>query len=209
MEYLVIDLQKSALDKDISTLTLLRKAFVVAKKLRIQEFEKWINCELNGYDNNEEIPKYREVLGEIKGLNPYKGWIPVLIEDRELEEKICSKSVGEAISKLEYLMDNNENSLCITFQGDFEKKIGELVGVPTKYNLFVDKSQFKGILEAVTTIILNWALELEADGILGEELIFTSQEREIAVERNYTVNNFYGNISDSQIQQNTRDSNQS
>jgi len=36
----ILDLQKEALDKDISVNDLLRKAYVVARKLKIDEFEK-------------------------------------------------------------------------------------------------------------------------------------------------------------------------
>lgn len=46
---IVIELQQEALSKDTDLLSLLRKAYLVARKLKLKEFEEWINHELNGY----------------------------------------------------------------------------------------------------------------------------------------------------------------
>lgn len=46
---IVLDLQKAALKEDCDILNLLRKAYLVARKLKLKEFEDWVNCELNGY----------------------------------------------------------------------------------------------------------------------------------------------------------------
>ena len=43
MEGLVIELEKEALDEKISVESLLRKAYLVARKLKLKEFEDWIN----------------------------------------------------------------------------------------------------------------------------------------------------------------------
>jgi hypothetical protein len=39
-------------------------------------------------------------------------------------------------------------------------------------------------------------------------MVFSQQEKDIAVSKSYTVNNFYGNVNNSQIQQHTSDSQQ-
>ena len=49
MSYLVIELQRSALDDSVTTINLLRKALVVAKKLKISEFEKSIYFQKNPF----------------------------------------------------------------------------------------------------------------------------------------------------------------
>ncbi|WP_090927451.1 AbiTii domain-containing protein [Salibacterium qingdaonense] len=43
MEPIVLMLQREAMDDDSRTSDLLRKAFVVARKLKIVEFEDWCN----------------------------------------------------------------------------------------------------------------------------------------------------------------------
>lgn len=57
-------------------------------------------------------------------------------------------------------------------------------------------------------MVLEWALKLEEDGIMGDKMIFTEKEKEIAKAENYTINNFYGEVSNSQIQQNSNNSSQ-
>lgn len=64
------------------------------------------------------------------------------------------------------------------------------------------------MLDTVRNIILEWALKLEEDGILGEGLSFSNEEKQQASKHNYTVNNFYGNSSGIQIQQHTSNSTQ-
>lgn len=209
MAYLVIDLEKSCLDTSISTMNLLRKALVVAKKLKLMDFEIWIKNEMEGYKNIEDIPNYRNVNGQVKGLNPVHGWIPTMLGcDSEMNKMLTTRKIFDSISQIEYLMNSEGDLLCIPYPAIAEKMLGSVFGFETKYQLFVTKAQFQGILENVKTIIMNWALELECDGILGEEMLFNDTEKKIAIEKNYTVNYFYGNINNSQIQQNVSDSQQ-
>ena len=70
MTSLVTELQREALDKSVPAGDLLRKALVVARKLKIEDIQPWLKSELNGYSNSEEGPKYRWVTGEIKAFNP-------------------------------------------------------------------------------------------------------------------------------------------
>lgn len=60
------------------------------------------------------------------------------------------------------------------------------------------------IMSTVRNKILDWALLLEENGILGENMTFTEREREIAsntqIINNYT-NNFYAGVKDIGIQQ--------
>lgn len=65
---LIIYLEQKALNNNISITDLLRTALAVAIKLDVQEFEEWINNELNGYKDVDSsmIPKYRFIAGEAK-----------------------------------------------------------------------------------------------------------------------------------------------
>ncbi len=77
MEGIVLELEREALDENVSIEVLLRKAYLVARKLKLTDFEEWINNEQNGYEG--EGPEYRMIRGEYKALNPYRGWIPVVL----------------------------------------------------------------------------------------------------------------------------------
>ena len=58
-EGIVIQLQREALDENVDIETLLRKAYLVARKLQLKDFEEWISSEQNGY--NGDVPDYRTV----------------------------------------------------------------------------------------------------------------------------------------------------
>lgn len=210
MPYLVIDLQKDSLNPSITTTNLLRKAMVVSKKLKISDFEQWINHELEGYyGSDKDLPSYRIVTGELRGLNPYRGWIPTSFQgNQKIQELVTRRGVFDTIPELEYLIADESKELCLTFNAELEHTLGKMFGFNTKYQLFMSKSQFQGILETVRTTILNWSLKLESDGILGDEMMFTYEEKEIASKMNYTVNYFFGHVTNSQIQQNTANSTQ-
>ena len=66
MSSLVLDLQQEVLKPDCDILNALRKAHLIAAKLKLAEFDSWIMCELNGYDDNQEnVPDYRKVTGQL------------------------------------------------------------------------------------------------------------------------------------------------
>ena len=49
MNGIVLELQKEAMDKNADIESLLRKSYVIARKLKLPEFEEWIQCEQEGY----------------------------------------------------------------------------------------------------------------------------------------------------------------
>src|SRR5690554_5870436 len=79
----VIQLQEEAMKTNSSITSLVRMAYVIARKLKLIEFGEWLQYELNGYQDYQgnEWPPYRTVSGELMGWNPYRGWIPVVIND--------------------------------------------------------------------------------------------------------------------------------
>ena len=70
MTPIVLQLQQESLDRSVSVTDLLRKSLVIARKLKLCEFESWINSELRGYGPQEKIPDYRRVKGSVKFWNP-------------------------------------------------------------------------------------------------------------------------------------------
>ena len=94
---IVLELQREAMDKESDVESLLRRAYVIAKKLKLEEFEKWIKYEQNGYENNK-IPNYRFVKGELKAWNPMYGWIPVILGNNELDDTITKIPMRSPIS---------------------------------------------------------------------------------------------------------------
>lgn len=78
----VIDLQSEAINENTDIMSLLRKAYLVARKLKLTEFGEQVSRELNGYEEQEKVPKYRQYHGEVKAYNPCYGWVPVIFEEK-------------------------------------------------------------------------------------------------------------------------------
>ena len=79
-------------------------------------------------------------------------------------------------------------------------------------NILVDAiNQIFNIMENVRTALLEWSIVLEENGIVGEGMQFSKEEKEIAaatpIINNYTTN-FFGDVSNSQVQQGTDNSTQ-
>lgn len=56
---LLRDIQEAAIDGKSQVATLLRKCKVLSARLGSEEFSRWIDNELNGYANQDELPAYR------------------------------------------------------------------------------------------------------------------------------------------------------
>ena len=61
-----------------------------------------------------------------------------------------------------------------------------------EFALQPESGAVKAIIEAVKNALLNWTLELEKKGIIGEDLTFSTEEKEVAKEMSTSVTNYYG-----------------
>lgn len=212
MASIVIELQKKALDGDIPLSDLLRKALVVARKLKIKEFDDWISKELEGYSDNSEIPDYREMVGVVEGWNPTRGWQPIFFQTTKDERKITKRKLGHRIAELESLLTgqtDNSNGFHMPFNPEEQRVLCKPIGYRTEVILTISDASLAGLLDTVRNIILNWALKLEDDGVRGEGMTFSDSEKSEAEKRSYNVNNFYGSVTGTQIQQGSPESEQS
>lgn len=209
MTGIVLELQGDALDPSVKVTDLIRKALVVARKLEIVEFDSWIASEMNG-KFEEDLPnnqrEYRTVHGEMRAYNPGHGWIPTRATDPSWLEKYSQRFVGEPISKLEDLCQNSEHSLYMPYPPRIEAAMIQASNTDYRPALFVSTSEIRRILEAVRGVILEWTLQLEKENILGTGLSFSTEEKTRAAATSFIIENYIGNVSDSQVQQSTRDS---
>jgi hypothetical protein len=194
---IVLELQREALDENKSIEMLLRKAYLVAKKLKLEDLEKWLTQEQNGY--NSKVPEYRMLSGELKAWNPYHGWIPIVM-DAELSGIVSKMPLGLSISAIVDSYASSSGSVVLSVNGEITDVLNKVTdSIPTKYGFIVSKSELYRIMSTVRNKILEWAILLEDNGILGEEMMFTEEEKTVAtaspIINNYT-NNFYGDIKD-------------
>lgn len=206
MSGLVLELQRDSLDPNSKTSDLLRKALVVATKLEIQDIEDWINNELNGYKNEDETPDYRQFQGEIKYWNQRHGWCPVIISEPKTNKLLTNRANTQAIAEIELLEDSSKNDKMLYMQipQEIEAFLMENMDFTAKPYFFVNPVQVKGVIDSVRNIILKWTLKLEKDGILGEDMTFSKEEKQTVTQNTFNI----GTMTGSQIQQGTQNTTQ-
>ncbi|WP_290060189.1 hypothetical protein [Paraclostridium bifermentans] len=211
MSSLVLELQSKCIDPNITITDLLRHALVVSRKLKLTDFENWIKLELYGYKCPEsELPDYRLVRGSILMCYNNQYFKTVEIEDKNLMDEIQSHKVNFSVCDLEnYISCANDNQVIMPLCYDLDYLLREYIGQNNKCVLSSEIYRLKSILDYVKSLILEWSLTLESDGILGDDMTFSDNETKIAQNINYNINTFYKEVSNSQIQQNSDNCNQS
>ena len=186
MSSLVLDLQQEVLKPDCDILNALRRAHLIATKLKLSEFDSWIMSELNGYDDN-----------------PRHGWIPVVIPYPEIEKAICIREMGNSISDILELRNTSGDTILMNYSGEAEKTINSICTAPfpTNFTLHISKHLLKSIIDKVGNCLLEWTIRLEAEGILGEDMRFSQEETNMAKEIPQQINNYYGTVVNGDVSQ--------
>ncbi len=183
MTGLVERLQRDSLDETVSVSNLLRSTKLAAAKLKLSRVEDWVNSELSGYKTNE-VPDYRIIYGIPKAFNPYQGWIPMM-GDHRIIDTISKKRIYQSIPEIEHLIANSGDGgfLEAPYSPQETEQLHRIFQCPPfKVSLHINCIQMVAIVEKVRDQVLNWAMELEKKGILGEGLGFNMNEKKIAQE---------------------------
>ncbi|MDH1004438.1 hypothetical protein [Acinetobacter junii] len=203
-----MQLQGLASDPNSDIEELLNKALLVSRKLKIKEFRKWCELELEGY-GDKTLPEYRKLRGQLKAFNPYSGLIPFMIPD-DLNEVITTLRIKQSIGDIrvllmqkgdsfQYLINNEAKNALMSLQEGFVK---------LEPRLMLYRPQLMSICTKVRSIVYNWSLKLEEDGILGEGLKFNEKEKEKAMSvTHFNIKNMQGvvgNVSGGTINQNNQ-----
>lgn len=164
---LVQELEQDAYDKGASLSNMLRKTKAVAAKLQLKQPMQWVEAELNGYGASE-VPAYRKLSGKARTRNPYHGWQPLMFGDAEIEQMVCGHPIPNSISEIEHLLETpGEPSIALS--GKAAQMLCGMADMPTlPINVFFSRGLFVSILDAVRNKVLDWSLQLQADGIMGQ-----------------------------------------
>ena len=204
MSSLVLDLQQEVLKPDCDILNALRKAHLIAAKLKLTEFDSWIMSELNGYDGNHlRPPQYRTVKGRLKARNPYNGWIPVQFPDSKTEQIFCSNILPMPISEIIELSNRSSGDFQMQLPAEAVNWIVANSNMPVVMQIVLSVSShyLKSIMEQVKNCLLEWTIKLEATGILGEDMRFSQEETNMAKEIPQQINNYYGTVVNGDVSQ--------
>jgi len=210
---IVLELQQLASDSEKNILDLLRKAFLVATKLNLVEFKQWVQNELNGYKGGD-LPPYRQVYAQVKWRNPYHGLLPIGFPDKDLERTISTVPISDSVSGLYDLIENKNPTDVLYMQMPFEaqRMVSSMLESPfnnVEIYWVLQRSQIVEILDIVRNTILEWALRLEGEGILGDGISFSEGEKQKASSstiiqhvENFNFQGVLGSVTDSNLTQN-------
>lgn len=200
---LVLELQSDALNKNVRCADLLRKALVVSRKLGINAIEAWISHELNGYPASEDVvPNYREIHGQIKAWNPCYGWVPVNFKDSEMADQLSKRKIMQSVGELDALIkDKGGGDVQVPFPQHIVNRLMKGMIVPLQPTLIVSPTEIVGILDTIRNSVLEWALELEKNGIMGEGMTFSKEEKKAAGQVTNQITYNIGSMQNSQLMQ--------
>lgn len=194
MTGLVEELQREALDPNVSVTQLLRRAKVVAVKLKLDMVSDWLDAELNGYEGEAVVPEYRIQPGQAKWFNPVHGWLPIH-GPTSIMDKLTYRQVHQPISSLEDYVRRPDGEWHAPFPQELIKSLfGNQPYPPAQAGVFLDISRFVEIVDRVRGKVLDWALDLERAGITGEGLSFSPAEQQKASHVTIKIEQMHGNL---------------
>ena len=195
MSSFVLDLQNEITTPNCDVVNVLRKAHLIAVKLNLVEFDKWITCELNGYSEEDTVPDYRMIRGILKAFHPNFGWQPTVILDKSTESKVSTVPIHISVSEIISFCSSGRNELISECFGKQVSYLNKLFNQPqtTRYAVQLSSASFGDIVEKVKNTVLEWTIKLESERIIGEGMMFNSEEKENAKQIPQTINNYYGN----------------
>ena len=170
---LVAQLQKEVVDSGVPISDILRKAKILASLLKNEEFKHWVDVELKGYANPDDLPDYRKFkpvnLGTFAGPNKLINNVafPVALLPDDIREFAASMEIRHGVGEIEASAAQAENdNLRVLWPPEVVILAREHVPM-SDGSVLVEawkpfpKSQFVGILDQIRNRLLDFLLELQ------------------------------------------------
>lgn len=209
MSGLIAELQRDALDHNFPVDSLLRRMKVCAVKLGLPSLEAWVDSELNGY--SDEIPEYRKLGGQPIAL-VNGSWVPMMMATLSEQEMISkapiSQAIGSIVDTLANMDPSGKGMLHYPMPDEFVYMLNEhFHSKAPNMSIRIGRSTLVTVVDKVRNMVLDWAIEMERKGVLGEGMSFEPTERErarIAMTNSSTFNigsigSFNGNLGNENI----------
>ena len=183
---LLREIQDAAIDSKTDLASLLRKCKVLAARLGSDEFKSWVNSELSGYKNIEDLPEYRILHVTSKGhfsgafgsgLN--NADIPMFCLPEKYRETMSRSNMTEPVASIEALVSESDGgSAQEPWYPDFVAMVGK--DIYQGMNCIqawkvIPITALIAALDEIRNRILNFVLEIEAqDPDAGEAALNSS-----------------------------------
>lgn len=171
---LLREIQDAAVSSEVELTTLLRKCKVLAARLGNDDFKQWVDNELGGYNNVEELPDYRILHVNSKGhfSGPFNSGlnnadIPLSCIPEEFRENLSQSNMREPIASLEALVAKSDGGTASEpWNPDFVAHVGQNIYKGMNCMQAWKVIPITGViaaLDAVRNRILSFVLEIEAE----------------------------------------------
>lgn len=171
---LLREIQDAAIDASVPLTALLRKCKVLAARLRNEDFSRWIDNELNGYESTDDLPSYRVLSVNSKGhfSGPFQSGmrnadIPMTCMPESMRESLSHSYLMSPVAALEALVAESEHStLAEPWNPDIVAHFGGEIYQNMQCMQAWKVIPATAVISAVDTIrtrVLNFVLEIEAE----------------------------------------------
>lgn len=184
---LIEQLQLGAVDGAAPITDLLRRAKLAAVKLSAAEFAAWVNLEMNGYRDTDEVPPYRRLVGPVRFFNPFHGWQPIFGMEN------MNRKVFQPIAEVSTLSQMKSGMVTIGVPAKIREMVARQVEFQCEVRQHISTTAMLGIVEAVRNNVLEWTIKLEKAGIRGDGLSFSPEETKVA-QSMFVTNNYHGPV---------------
>ncbi len=171
---LLRDIQAAAVESSTDVSTLLRKCKILAVRLGNEEFKKWVDHELNGYDTAEDLPEYRILHTESQGhfsggfgssLN--NAPIPPSCLPKEFRDRVTKSYLMLPISAYSSLIDkedrhNAHEQWPADMVAHFGRQIYQGMNCLSAWKV-IPYNALVALVDTIKTRVLNFALEIEGE----------------------------------------------
>lgn len=168
---LLQDIQEAATEPDIPVSTLLRKAQLLAARMKHEPLRAWAVAELNGYDDRADLPDYRKlglvpVLGDfggVMGSGMKNAPLPPSNVPEEIRESLFTHDVYEGAAALEAIVRSGPAArypwpanVVVILAEDFYEHMALM-----QANKVVSSTALAGVLDTIRTRLLTFTIEIE------------------------------------------------
>jgi predicted transcriptional regulator len=171
---LLNEIKMDALDQSIDIATLLRKCMVLSYTLKNKNFQEWVNNELNGYHERDDLPDYRIIEAHSYGHFTVGGagmWQNLPISYYNVPDELFKEAALVyftcSVSSLEEMIKNSKDG---SLSFSWNPEIVSILRDKLYRNYFcisaykhVSTSTIAGIISIVRTKVLEFVLEIQKE----------------------------------------------
>lgn len=173
---LLREITDAAVDTNVEISTLLRKCKVLAARLGNNDFDSWVEHELNGYNAPDEVPSYR-IMERVQSRGNFVGRfqssasnipIPPSLIPEEYRDFLTKSYMMDAISYYSNLLKNpvKEGTFAENWPADylriFGSKIFQDMNCVSAWKV-IPEGSIASLLDTVRNRVLSFTLKIQAE----------------------------------------------